>query len=98
MPQVKGNFDSSLVSTQLPERSDVTVYTSDVPCPCCGQLMEARAGKDEIQTNSRGESRVRKAIVYLTCKNADCNIYYQTFDERGIGEIDLSLYLKGRVR
>lgn len=82
----------------MPDRDDVTVYTSDVQCPCCGQYMEARKGKDQTQTNARGESRVIKAYAFLTCKNRDCQLYYQTFDERGVNDIDLSLYVKAVAR
>ncbi len=94
MAHYKTTSTDSATQTAMPDRADVTVYTSDVQCPCCGQLMEARKGQDQTQTNARGESRVIKAYALLTCKNKACGIYYQTFDERGVNEIDLSLYIK----
>jgi hypothetical protein len=84
--------------TALPERPDVTISLSATVCRCCGQPLEARTSAPQIQTNSKGQSRIIPAMTVLSCTNRCCGMWMQTFDPRDYADIDLGLYLKKAVR
>lgn len=71
----------------------IIVSISATTCRCCGQPLESRYRAPEHRTSAAtGKAYTVPAQDALTCKNATCTLYMQTYDSRDYATIDLSIY------
>lgn len=65
-------------------------YLSVTPCRCCNNDLEAK-----YQPHWNPE---KLGSILLTCKNQDCALANQTFDERDYATVNLNKYVMSRVQ